>query len=155
MHQAWQALKAHRAATAGDAPQAAVADDGPYVFHAAGKRLEALWVCAGKVVRETRRARGGATIQPRCGYPHALAIPARIEAAQAPLPPGARIVALSSTSLHVKADSRDARERDIAARRLEEKLSPVPGGAPSRRSRLAPPRRSPPRATARGSRPPR
>lgn len=83
------------AATAGDAPQAAVADDGPYVFHAAGKRLEALWVCAGKVVRETRRARGGATIEPRCGYPHALAIPARIEAAQAPLPPGARIVALS------------------------------------------------------------
>ncbi len=69
-------------------------DDGPYVFRN-GQRLESLWVCAGKVVRKESRARAGARIAPRCGYPHPLAIPAQFEEAEAPLSAGARIVALS------------------------------------------------------------
>ncbi len=70
-------------------------DDGPYVFRAESKRLESLWVCAGKVVRRIQRARDGATVKPRCGYPHPVSIPERIESIEAPLPPGTRIVALS------------------------------------------------------------
>lgn len=83
------------AAISGEPSQAPVADDGPYVFHAGGNRLESLWVCAGKLVRQAQPARPDATIKPRCGYPHALTIPARIEMAETALPPGARIVALS------------------------------------------------------------
>ena len=70
-------------------------DDGPYVFHAGDNRLESLWVCAGKVVRKLQRAHAETTIRPRCGYPHALAIPTQVERTQMPLPAGARIVALS------------------------------------------------------------
>lgn len=82
-------------ATSAAEPTAPALDDGPYVFHADGNRLESLWVCAGEVVRQTQRDRAGATIKPRCGYPHALAIPAQVESAAMPLPAGARIVALS------------------------------------------------------------
>lgn len=81
-------------AASGPAP-AAAAGDGPYVFHAPGNRLDALWVCRGKVVRSSLPARDGALIRPRCGYPHALAIPARIAAGEAPLPAGTRIIAVS------------------------------------------------------------
>lgn len=69
--------------------------DGPYVFHAPGNRLEAVWVCRGKLVRKHLPARDGAVIRPRCGYPHALAIPARIAAGETALPAGARIIAVS------------------------------------------------------------
>lgn len=85
-------------AATGPAPSTvatAIDGDGPYVFHAAGHQLDALWVCGGKVVRTTQPARDGAVIQPRCGYPHALAIPARLEAGETPLPTGARIIAVS------------------------------------------------------------
>lgn len=68
--------------------------DGPYVFHA-GNRLEALWVCKGKVVRERLPARDGALLRPRCGYPHDLTLPAKIQPGEPPLAPGARIVAIS------------------------------------------------------------
>lgn len=81
-------------AATGPAP-AANEGDGPYVFHAPGNRLEALWVCRGKLVRSTLPARDGAVIRTRCGYPHALAIPARIAAGEATLPAGARIIAVS------------------------------------------------------------
>lgn len=85
-------------AATGPAPSTvatAIGGDGPYVFHAAGHQLDALWVCGGKVVRTTQPARDGAVIQPRCGYPHALAIPARLEAGETPLPAGTRIIAVS------------------------------------------------------------
>lgn len=81
-------------AASGPAP-AAAAGDGPYVFHAPGNRLDALWVCRGKVVRRSLPARDGTLIRPRCGYPHALAIPARIAAGETPLPADARIIAVS------------------------------------------------------------
>ena len=42
---------------------------------------------------QAQRDRAGATIKSRCGYPHALAIPAQVESAAMPLPAGARIVA--------------------------------------------------------------
>lgn len=85
------------AATAGACIAATppASDDGPYVFSAEGGRLESAWICAGNVVRTTLPARDGAVIRPRCGYPHPLVIPARIEPGEAPLAPGARIVALS------------------------------------------------------------
>jgi hypothetical protein len=83
------------AACAGNAPTPAAADDGPYVFRTEGSTLDAVWICDGKLVRTTRPARDGATIKPRCGYPHPLVIPAAIEPGEAPLAPGARIVALS------------------------------------------------------------
>lgn len=70
-------------------------DDGPYVFRTEGQRLESLWVCAGKIVRRTQRAREGATVKPRCGYPHPVRIPESFEGIETPLPAGARIVALS------------------------------------------------------------
>nr|WP_028838734.1 metallophosphoesterase [Thermomonas fusca] len=83
------------AATGPTPPFATIAGDGPYVFHAAGNQLDALWVCGGKVVRSRLPARDGAVVKPRCGYPHAVAIPARIDAGEMPLPAGARIIAVS------------------------------------------------------------
>lgn len=89
-------LAAATTACAATEPAPAVIDgDGPYVFRAPGNRLEALWVCKGKVVRRSFPARDGTRIKPRCGYPRALAIPARIAAGEAPLPAGARIIAIS------------------------------------------------------------
>ena len=72
-----------------------VVGDGPHVFRIADNQLEALWVCKGKVERTSLPARDGAIIKPRCGYPHPVAIPARIEPGEVPLAPGARIVAIS------------------------------------------------------------
>lgn len=89
-------LAAATTACAASSPSpAAAAGDGPYVFHAPGNRLDALWVCRGKVVRSSLPARDGTLIRPRCGYPHALAIPARIAGGETPLPAGARIIAVS------------------------------------------------------------
>ncbi|WP_297173328.1 metallophosphoesterase [Thermomonas sp.] len=73
----------------------AVQDDGPYVFRVDNHRLEALWVCAGKPVREVLRERAVATVAPRCGYPHPLRIPRTLDADAPALAPGARIIALS------------------------------------------------------------
>lgn len=90
------AMVASACAATGPAPATAVINgDGPYVFHAAGNRLDALWVCKGKVVRRSLPARDGAVIRPRCGYPHALAIPAQIAAGETPLHAGTRIIAVS------------------------------------------------------------
>ena len=81
-----------------DAPQAtaetaAVADDGPYVFHAQDAQLESLWLCNGEVVR-LLQPRGDA-IPVRCGFQHPLLVPdADIEPVPL-LPAGTRIVALS------------------------------------------------------------
>lgn len=76
------------------APTEAPLDDGPYVFHASANTLESLWVCDGRVVRRLQRTRRGhATVEPECGYPHSLRLPAATEDANAYA--GGRIVALS------------------------------------------------------------
>ncbi len=70
-------------------------DDGPYVFQAEGRQLEALWICAGKLERQRLARTASTRIEPRCGYPHPLAIPAKLRAEDPPLPAGARIIAVS------------------------------------------------------------
>lgn len=82
-------------ACAGDATTAASTDDGPYVFRTDGNRLESLWVCDGKVLRQSQRAARNATVKPRCGYPHLLVVPAQLADPEAVPYSGARIVALS------------------------------------------------------------
>ena len=81
-------------ACAGDATTAST-DDGPYVFRTAGDRLESLWVCDGKVLRQSQRAARNATVKPRCGYPHPLVVPAQLADPEAVPYSGGRIVALS------------------------------------------------------------
>lgn len=83
------------AASAPPPPAAMVEGDGPYVFHASGNQLDARWVCKGRLVRVRVSDRDGAVVPARCGYPHALTLPRRIDPGEAPLTPGARIVALS------------------------------------------------------------
>lgn len=89
------AMLAFAAQAQDPATRAAPLDDGPYVFHAGGHRLESLWVCDGKVVRKLQRARHDATIKPRCGFAYPVTIPALPADAEPALPAGARIVALS------------------------------------------------------------
>ena len=81
-------------ACAGKAPPPSSSnDDGPYVFRADGKQLDAFWVCDGEVVHVRQPA--GKRLPPRCGYAKPLAIPAQFAPGETPLAPGARIVALS------------------------------------------------------------
>ena len=81
------ALAAH-ASDPAPAPQ----DDGPYVFDA-GKQLDAVWICGGQVQR-TSVART-ATLPPRCGYPHAIDVPASLPPAVSKAAATPRIVAVS------------------------------------------------------------
>lgn len=70
-------------------------DDGPYVFQIEDHRLEALWICDGQLQRSLLARTADTRIAPRCGYPHALSIPAKLRAEDPPLPAGARIIAVS------------------------------------------------------------
>jgi len=85
------------AQTPAPAPREGTAlDDGPYVFQAAPRRYEALWVCDGKVVRALqRKRRQQTTIAPRCGYDRPAVIPAALADPEAVPYAGGRIVALS------------------------------------------------------------
>ena len=94
------AVAGHAAAQAppADAPQAAVetaavADDGPYVFHAQDAQLESLWLCDGETVRLLQPR--GDVIPVRCGFPHPLLVPDEDIDPLPLLPQGTRIVALS------------------------------------------------------------
>lgn len=87
-----QGVRPSDAAAAG--AQTGPPDDGPYVFRPSGDRLESLWVCHGRVVRQMQRARRNSVIAPRCGFPHPAPVPS--QAADAPAAySGERIVALS------------------------------------------------------------
>ncbi len=88
-------LSATATAAAADAAAPLVIDDGPYVFHVDGKRLQSLWLCDGEVLSHTQRASRTTTVKPRCGFPHPVVIPSRIADAETALPADARIVALS------------------------------------------------------------
>lgn len=70
-------------------------DDGPYVFHSSGDKLESLWVCHGRVVRQVRKARRNGVIASRCGFPHSAIIPLQAVDAAPTAYGGERIVALS------------------------------------------------------------
>lgn len=83
------------AALALDEAPASPGDDGPYVFRIEGQQLESLWLCDGEVVRQVQPDVPGATVSPRCGFPHPAVIPPQDDLIEAELPEGARIVALS------------------------------------------------------------
>lgn len=77
------------------AKETASLDDGPYVFRSSADKFESLWVCDGNVIRRVQKARRGNTIEPRCGYLHAVVVPPQEADDEPVLHDGGRIVALS------------------------------------------------------------
>ena len=77
------------------AAPAATLDDGPYVFRVDGSGLEALWVCAGEMVRVVQPPAAGRGIAPRCGFPHPAVVPSALADPESVDLGDRRIVALS------------------------------------------------------------